>query len=239
MKLAIGIVLSALLSAAPAPKADPPLPTQGATFGESVVALDTQDEARKLADAYLKALTRQGGTEALETLLGGATLRARATRISDYKVVGREKHGHEEGRVEHLQAYVLAVDTAARAALAKISGGSGGPTGDLQEVTAEEATRILEPTRQKAKAFQVGHPVFSYIARVDKPVYWHPANPFRKLLADAGEKGDYQADIDLFWIETSRSDGRPRKWPLRVVRFAANGKDSGLKVLPASDWNAE
>jgi len=241
------VLVAALLSAnafaaapaAPAKKADPQVPAGKATVTEAAVGLEEQDDARKVAEAYLKALAGQGGTEALDSLLGGATLRARATTIPDWKIVGREKHKHEVGQVENLQAFVVAVDAAARTALAKLSGGSGGPSGDLEEVTAEEATRILEPTRRKAKVFMTAHPVFSYIARVDKVVYWHPSNPFRKLLADAGEKGEYQADFDLFWVETSRTGQQPRKWPLRIVRFAAAGKDTGLKVLPASDWNAE
>jgi hypothetical protein len=31
----------------------------------------------------------------------------------------------------------------------------------------------------------------------------------------------------------------PREWPLRVVRFKSEKVDSGWKILPASDWNAE
>ncbi|MBI5548728.1 MAG: hypothetical protein HY901_33010 [Deltaproteobacteria bacterium] len=243
MLLLAAVVLAAASawSAAPAKKAEQPLlPAAKAAVVETAVEAETQDEARKAAEAYLKALARQGGDQALESLLGGATLRARAATIPDWKIVGREKHRHEAGQLENLHAFVTAVDAAGRLALAKLSGGSGGPTGDLQEITAEEATRILEPTRRKAKIFLTSHPVFAFLARVDKPVYWHPANPFRKLLTDAGEKGEYQADVDLFWVQTSRESGAAaRRWPLRVVRFAANGKDTGLKILPASDWNAE
>jgi hypothetical protein len=227
------------LAAAPAKRPEAPLPAAKAAVTETAVELEAKDDARKLAEAYLQALAHKGGSEALETLLGGATLRARTASIPDWKIVGREKHRHEVGLVENLHAFVSSVDAAAREALAKLSGGSGGPMGDLAEVTAEDATRILDPTRKKAKVFQTSHPVFSYLARVDKPVYWHPSNPFRQLLADAGEKGEYQADLDLFWVETSREGQSPRKWPLRVVRFLASGKDTGLKILPASDWNAE
>jgi hypothetical protein len=112
----------------------------------------------------------------------------------------------------------------------------------VQELTAEEAKKVLEPTRARAKALTRSHPVFAYIARVDKQVYWHPRNPFRKLLEDAGTKGPYQAQIDLFWIETvegAHADKHVRRWPLRVVRFSAGALDTGLKILPASDWNAE
>lgn len=222
-----------------APKKEPPVPEAKATVTDTSVALEAQDEARKMAEAYLDAISKKGGAEALDSLLGGATLRARSFAIPDWKIVSRPKHRHEVGTLEALNGFVATIDASARAALAKMAGGGGGPSGDLGDVTAEDATKILEPTRRKAKAFITTHPVFAYIARADKPVYWHPANPFRKLLADGGEKGEYQADLDLFWIETTREGMPPRQWPLRVVRFQANGKDTGLKILPASDWNAE
>ncbi len=232
-------------AAAPAKKEAPkkdkdiPVPETKATVTDTSVPLDTQDDARKLAEAYLNAISKKGGAQALDSLLGGATLRARGFTIPDWKIVSRPKHRHEVGTVEALNGFVNSIDASARTALAKLQGGGGGPTGDLNELTAEDATKILDPTRKKAKAFITSYPVFAYIARADKPVYWHPDNPFRKLLADAGEKGEYQADLDLFWIETSREGQPARQWPLRVVRFQANGKDSGLKILPASDWNAE
>jgi hypothetical protein len=240
LTIALAVLLAGTASSSePAKKAEPQVPSGKASVIDTPVDVGLQDDARKVAEAYLKAIAHQGGAEALDTLLGGATLSAKAASIPDFKVVAREKHRHEAGQLENLRAFVTAVDAAGRGALAKLSGAAGGPTGDLEDVTAEEATRILEPTRRKAKVFQTSHPVFAYLARVDRPVYWHPANPFRKLLQDAGEKGDYQADLDLFWIESSREGGPVRKWPLRVVRFNANGKDTGLKILPASDWNAE
>ncbi|HEY3452612.1 MAG TPA: hypothetical protein VGK67_40080 [Myxococcales bacterium] len=222
-----------------APKKDPPIPETKATVTDSSVPVETQDDARKLAEAYLNAIAKKGGDEALESLLGGATLRARSYSIPDWKIVSRPKHRHEVGTVEALNGFVTSIDASARAALARLQGGGGGPTGDLNELTAEDATKILDPTRKKAKAFITNYPVFAYIARADKPVYWHPENPFRKLLTDVGEKGEYQADLDLFWVETAREGMPARQWPLRVVRFQANGKDTGLKILPASDWNAE
>ena len=63
--------LSLLLAGAPAKKADPPVPAGKATVTEAAVALDAQDEARKVAEAYLKALSGQGGAEALMTTGAG------------------------------------------------------------------------------------------------------------------------------------------------------------------------
>ncbi len=223
---------SAAWGAAPK-KAEPVLPGEKAQLVESAVALETADEARQVAEAYLAAAAGKGERGALETLLGGATLRAREFRLEGYKIVGREKHKLEKGKVEDLLAFVEAIDATGRAGLSQLAQGM-----ELSEITAEEAMQIVKLTRQRAKAFLATHPVFAYLARVDKPVYWHPENPFRTLLAQAGAKGEYTAELDLFWIETARGQA-VRKWPLRVVRFQSGGQDSGLKILPASDWNAE
>lgn len=216
---------------------------EAAKVVETAVGLDAQDEARALAEAYLKAIAREGSEEPIDSLLGGATLTARIYTIENWKIVGREKHRTETGRLEDLQTNVAAIDKAGRTALAKMVAGDSDPDGlAVQELTAEEAAKLLQPTRTRARQFTKTHPVFAYVARVDRQVYWHPQNPFRKLLEQAGKKGDYVADFDLFWIETvegAHEDKRPRKWPLRVVRFRAGAFDTGLKILPASDWNAE
>jgi hypothetical protein len=241
-----GLMLSGAVALAAARKpANPerPLPTAKAAVTDTEVEVSAQDEPRKVAEAYLQALARKGSPEALETLLGGATLMARAAVLENWKIAGREKHRHEVGQLEALHGFVEAIDAAGRQSLAKLSGGGGGPgveadSVEMNDVTAEDATKILQPTRARAKAFMSTHPVFAYVARVDKPIYWHPNNPFRKLLSDAGAKGEYQTDLDLFWIETAKGKA-VRKWPLRVVRFQAGTLDTGLRILPASDWNAE
>lgn len=246
--LTLAAVLAAVpaLAAAPKAKKEAPLPAAKAQVTDTEVAVDAKDDARKLAEAYLQAISNQGNDGGIESLLGGATLTARIFTIENWKVVGREKHRHEEGDVADLNAYVNAVDRAGRDALSTMIGGGPASTDSdglgVQELSAEEAKKILEPTRQKANQFSKTHPVFAYIARVDKQVYWHPKNPFRKLLADAGPKGKYTLDFDLFWIETvegAHQDKNVRKWPLRIVRWQSKGADSGYKVLPASEWNAE
>ena len=238
LRPALLLGLLAMPALAAAPKPEPALPTAKAQVAETAVALDAKDDARVVGEAYLKAVSGQGERKALDALLGGATLRAKEFRLENWKIVGREKHRSEKGQVEDLAAFVGAIDQAGRKGLATLGGGAGPGLEDVElgEMTAEDATRIVKLTRERAKAFMTTHPVFAYIARVDKPVYWHPNNPFRKLLTDA--KGEYTADLDLFWVETTRGKIL-RKWPLRVVRFKVGAFDSGLKILPASDWNAE
>jgi hypothetical protein len=241
------LLLSALLAlSAPALGAAPKKAPGGkAQVTETAVPLDTDDDARKFAEDYLKAISHQGNEGAIDTLLGGATMTARIFTLENFKIVGREKHRHEEGELADLHAHTESIDKAGRDALTHIMGGGPGADPDglaVQELTSDQASKILAPTKVRASAFNKSHPVFAYLARVDRQVYWHPKNPFRKLLAEAGKSGKYSADIDYFWVETvegAHEDKNVRKWPLRVVRFKAGGYDTGLKILPASDWNAE
>jgi len=238
----VAVCLVALLLSAPAAGQKKAKAPAGAKVAETEIGLEARDDARQLAEDYLKAISHEGDDKAIEALLGGATLTARIFTLENWKIVGREKHRREEGEVADLQTQVKAVDKAGGSALSDVMDAPEDPDGlAMTELTADQAAKLLEPTRAKARQFAKQHPVFAYIARVDKQVYWHPQNPFRKLLADAGAKGKYTAEIDLFWVETveGTTDTYARKWPLRVVRFQANGKDTGLKILPASDWNAE
>jgi hypothetical protein len=225
------------------PKEAPPAAVAQARVVDTDVSKDTQDEARKLADAYLAALTGKGSEQSRESLLGGATLTARMVTLENAKVVDRQKHRHEEGQLADLNVLVNDLDKEGRAALGALMGGGPAAADDmsLREVDVEAAKKLLGPTREKAKRFTSTHPVFSYVARVDKEVYWHPQNPFRALLTEAGPTGPYAIDLDYFYVETSEGLGEKttRKWPLRVVRFRSAKLDTGLRILPASDWNAE
>lgn len=238
-----GLLLSGTAFAAKSKKAEAPLPTTMAQVTDSTVDIATQDPQRKVAESYLNALTGQGSDQGRDALLGGATMTARIFQLENWKVASREKHRHEVGELSDLNALVDGLDREGRAALAKMMG--GGPAGDddvaMHEFSPDEAKKILEPTRAKAALFTRTHPVFAYVARVDKEVYWHPKNPFRDVLAKAGATGKYTVDLDLFWIETEEGLGEKtvRKWPLRVVRFVSDKVDTGYKILPASDWNAE
>ncbi len=241
----IALVMIALVPSAAAAGAGKTA-SSAAEVRETAVAVDTDDEARQLAENYLKTISHKGSEQAIERLLGGATMAARIFDLDNYRIVGREKHRHEEGDLADLRGHIEAIDLAGRRAYARVMakhrGSSGSDELDIRTLDPNNASKLLEPTKAQAAAFTKGHPVFAYIARVDKHVYWHPKNPFRKLLADAGTSGSYQADIDLFWVETVEKlydDETVRKWPLRVVRFQANSVDTGLKVLPAANWNAE
>jgi len=242
--LAVSIAMAAATSAhAKGKKADAPLPTTMAAVTDTTVGVDEKDTSRKTAEEYLNALSGAGSDQGRDHLLGGATMTARIFTLENWKVVGREKHRREVGELSDINALVDGLDREGRTALAKMMG--GGPGADdmsTHEFSAEEAKKILETTKQKAALFNKTHPVFAYVARVDKEVYWHPKNPFRDLLQQAGANGKYTMDFDLFWIETDEGLGESktaRKWPLRVVRFVTDKMDTGYKILPASDWNAE
>jgi hypothetical protein len=109
------------------------------------------------------------------------------------------------------------------------------------ELTKDEASRLLAPTRQRTEAFRKTLPLLAYVARVDREVYWHPKNPVRPLLQQAGSDGTYTLDVYHFTVETTEGPRKEtRKWPLRVVRFTTSGGlDTGWKVLPASDWSPD
>ncbi|MCP4502100.1 MAG: hypothetical protein GY822_19250 [Deltaproteobacteria bacterium] len=51
----------------------------------------------------------------------------------------------------------------------------------MLHITQEQAEKLLLPTKRKAEAFQKTYPVFSYVARVGKDVFWRPANPWRAV----------------------------------------------------------
>lgn len=205
--------------------------------------VETADEARKVADRYLAALTGKGPDSGRDLLLGGATMTARMVDLQTAVVSRRDAHRHESGQLADLQARMKALDGAGRKQLAALLGkGKGSDELEMTELSADQARALMAPTKAAAKAFTEAHPVAAYVARVDKEVFWHPKNPFRTLLAQLGAKGPYTLDFDLFWIETREgltADSPTRTWPLRVVRLQAGSFDTGLRVLPASEWNAE
>lgn len=221
-----------------------PLSVGQSKVSQQAVDLATEDEPRKLAESYLKALEGKGDDSSRDLLLGGATLNARLEVLSNWKIVGREPWQTETGDLVDVVTNVDNLDKEGRLALAGIMG--GGPAGkdpdglDVQAIDGDQAQQLLAPTRARAAAFLKSHPLFAYVARVDREVYWHPKNPVRKLLTDSGGKGRYQLDFNLMKIETV--EGREKKsrvWPLRILRLRTDKMDTGWRILPASDWNAE
>ena len=98
----------------------------------------------------------------------------------------------------------------------------------------------MKPTQDKSNRFTKTYPVLAKVMRVGKEVYWHPKNPMRPILAKAGSTGHYTVDLYRFVIESKEGPRQvPRQWPLRILRFKTNKVDTGWKVLPASDWNAD
>jgi hypothetical protein len=62
----------------------------------------------------------------------------------------------------------------------------------------------------------------------------------RPLLAKSGKSGKFTLELYKFLVVTKEGPRQtPREWPLRVLRFKTAKIDTGFKILPASDWNAE
>jgi len=205
-------------------------------------AEEPKDEVRKVAEVYLDALTGKGDQAGRDLLLGGATVNAQLFNLENWKIVARAPVQTEQGDLRAAVALMSELDKAGRASLSRIVNASTGGEGNLQvrQVSQAEAKKILEPTHEKAQAFLKASPVLAYVARVDKDIYWHPQNPVRALLASTDGNGGYWLQLHLFTIETAEGPRKvPRQWPLRVLRFRAGKLDTGWKVLPASDWNAE
>lgn len=202
---------------------------------------EPQDEVRQTAERYLDSLTGKGSQEDRELLLGGATSNAQLFTLENWKVVSRAPPQAEQGDLRAAVTMMQDLDKAGRLSLSRIVNVAGGGEGlQVRQISEGEAKKILEPTRDKARAFLKASPVLAYVARVDKDVYWHPKNPIRALLASAGGSGSYMLQLHIFTIETKEGPRQvPRQWPLRVLRFRAGKLDTGWKILPASDWNAE
>ena len=85
-----------------------------------------------------------------------------------------------------------------------------------RELSEAEANRLLAPTKERASRFVRTLPVLAYVARVSKPVYWHPKNPIRPLLAQAGADGSYALEVHRMTIESLEGPRKEvRRWPLR------------------------
>jgi len=207
----------------------------------SLPALAQDEEAKKAAETYLNALTGKGDEAGKDLLLGGVTMNAQLFSLENWELKSKDPVKHEEADLGHAVGMMNDLDKAGRKALTKLMGAEAvGDELKMVEVSKEEAEKLLAPTREKAAALLKAHPHLAYSLRVGKEVYWHPKNPMRPLLAKAGTSGKYWLEIHR-WTVLSKEGPRktPREWPLRVVRFKAGKVDTGWKVLPASDWNAE
>ena len=161
--------------------------------------------------------------------------------LENWKFKDKDPVRREEGDLAHAVQMMNTLDKSGRAALTKLMGVEAvGDDLKMTEVGPEEASKLLAPTKQHAAEFAKHHPVLAYILRVGKEVYWHPKNPMRAVLAKSGTKGKYTIEVHRWTVTSVEGAAKtPREWPLRVVRFKSDKVDTGWKILPASDWNAE
>lgn len=202
-----------------------------------------QDDAepKKVAETYLNALTGSGDEAGKDLLLGGVTMNAQLFSIDNFEFKSKDPVKLETSDLVHATQMMNDLDKAGRTALTKLMGmDQVGDDLKVSEVSQADATKLLAPTREKAAAFTKAHPTLSYVMRVGKEVYWHPKNPMRGVVAKAGGQGKYTIEVHR-WVVLSKEGAAktPREWPLRVVRFKSGKVDTGWKILPASDWNAE
>lgn len=211
-----------------------------ALFAGRALAQDDA-EPKKVAETYLNALTGAGDEAGKDLLLGGVTMNAQLFSLDNWEFKSKDPVKHEESDLVHAVQMMNDLDKAGRSALTKLMGmDQVGDDLKMTEVSQADATKLLGPTREKAAAFTKAHPVLSYVMRVGKEVYWHPKNPMRAVVSKAGNNGKYTIDVHR-WVVLSKEGPakQAREWPIRVVRFRAGKVDTGWKVLPASDWNAE
>lgn len=197
------------------------------------------DEPRRIAEAYLKALQGTGSDKAKDYLLGGVTLTAEAFSVPNWKILRREPMQREEGDLAAAVAEMRALDKVGQETQRRIMESQGD---EIELITREQAQKLLAPTRKQTELFKKKFPLFAYVARVDKEVYWHPKSPWRVLVDQLGSSGTYQLELHLFIISeamTGLHEGESREWPLRVVRLKTPAHDTGWKILPASDWDPE
>ena len=209
----------------------------------SLGAAAQEDPVHQVARAYLEALVGAGDDAARETLLGGVTMNASIATIGSWKIVAEDPVRKETASLQTASQLMTDLDKSGRSTLAALLNSSGAVSNDIQvrELSEAEANRLLAPTKERASRFFRTLPVLAYVARVSKPVYWHPKNPIRPLLVQAGSDGTYSLEVYRMTIESLEGPRKEvRRWPLRVLRFTTSkGLDTGWKILPASDWNGD
>lgn len=207
------------------------------TLAATALAAGADDAPKKVAVAYLKALSGQGDDSAREYLLGGVTLTAEEFSIPNWKIVERHPPRVETASIKDAIKAMRELDAAGRRSLdmaVNIESDDG-----LATLTKEQAQKMLEPTTKAAAALKDAYPVFAYVARVGKDVFWHPSNPWRSEVEKIDNAETYTLELHLFRVQEKQADGTSRVWPLRVIRLTAGNYDSGWRVLPASDWNPD
>jgi hypothetical protein len=191
------------------------------------------DEPRKIAEAYLRALEGKGTDDAKNYLLGGLTLTAQDFTIPNWKIVSRDAPRIEEKSIAAAVKEMWALDKVGAEALTNVVVAEDSSL----SLSQADAEKLLGPTRAHAALFEEKFPLFSYVGRSGRDVFWHPENPWRKEVKKLGKEGNYTLELHRFTIEEKEKDRPARQWPLRVLRVKTKTYDSGWKILPASDWD--
>ncbi len=211
-------------------------------FAVNALAAEDDAEPKKVAITYLNALTGSGDEAGKDLLLGGVTMNAQLFTLENWEIASKDPVHKEDGDLAHALQLMNEYDKAGRSALTKLLGVEAvGDDLKVIEVSQADAAKLLGPTREKAQAFEKAHKVLAHDAlRVGKEVYWHPKNPMRAVLAKAGTTGKYTIEVHRWNVVSKEGAAKtPRTWPMRVMRFKSAKIDTGWKVIPASDWNAE
>ena len=209
-------------------------------------AEESPTTARKTAETYLRALVDSGDDAGKQLLLGGVTSDAQLFTVENWKIVSEDPVRDETGDLQKALARMKALDHAGHTAIHTMMGAgeekrhSSGDDISVHELSASQAKKLMAPTDAKSAELLKYHPVFAYVARIGKPVYWHKQNPIRPLLAKTGGTGTYHAVVHRYVVESTEGEEHTvRHWPLRVVRFSAPGVETGWKILPAADWGSD
>lgn len=215
----------------------PPPAAESGADNPRLAGKPSRDPAKRVAISYLKALEGKGDANAREFLLGGATLTAEDFQIPNWRIQRREPVRRERADIAGAKREMRGVRDLGRDALERVMNLGGGA--EMEAVSERAAEKMMGPTRLRAARFQKRFPVFAYLSRVDKDLFWHPANPFNDVVAHMGEEGQYRAELHLFRIVEKEPGQKARVWPLRILRLKTKTFDTGWKVLPASDWDPE
>ncbi len=281
MNLMRSIVLSALcccaVTSSRTARAAPPVAVNSSKSLDSKQEKAYRTDAKKVASSYLQALSGKGDADALSYLLGGITLTAMETQIPNWSIVVEDPVRYEKLPLAAAIKAMHDVDISAQQALKQASkqspkqsqkqnqdSSSEDEEMTLQSVDEATANRLLSSSKKALDDFNTQFPVFAYMARADKGVFWHPENPWRLLLPqllpagadlDTAQKspdwGEYELIVYRFVVEekldqpeksakpADKSSATPktRRWPLRVLRIKTPTYDSDWKILPAADWN--
>jgi hypothetical protein len=196
-------------------------------------------DVMEVATKYLNALAGKGGDADKDLLLGGISMEAELLELTSWEIRSKDGVRREQGNLATVTREVRELDALASHALDKVMA-AGGAGETVVALTREQAAKLMKPTQDKALRCEKAFPVLAYVLRMNKEIYWQPANPMRQILAQAGASGAYAVEVYRFIIESSESaNPTPRKWPLRVVRFRTDKIDTGWRILTASDWSVE